>query len=352
MAKRTHYQVLGVDPKSDVTVIRTAYRQLVLKYHPDRSKDPQATARFMEVTEAFEVLRDPKLRAAYDETLKPKPKATQPAPAPIHRQAEPKKTAPPVSAELPRLATLYGRGRFKDAEALANLILTKDPRQPMPYAVLGDLARARGDLQRAAHMYALASQMDPNNETYIRKHEEVTMAVASSAESPAEPGHKMAAATVGFGLVACSGAYLALSKEPPLWPQMSLISTWTLGLIVMLFLSGISVGAALSVSRIIDRFSGPAGATGPVTPTVALGTLAIFSFWAAALVYVVLGLAQDAFSISTSRMMLAIGGVLILLAAASGLSGHLDPSQVLLWGGNLAYLGALCGWMVTDSLRR
>ncbi len=65
--KRDYYDILGVSRDADGTSIKKAYRQLALKYHPDRNpEDPKAEERFKEATEAYEVLREPELRALYD----------------------------------------------------------------------------------------------------------------------------------------------------------------------------------------------------------------------------------------------------------------------------------------------
>ncbi len=65
--KRDYYEVLGVPRDADTNAIKKAYRQLALKYHPDRNPDdPDAEEKFKEATEAYEVLRDPELRARYD----------------------------------------------------------------------------------------------------------------------------------------------------------------------------------------------------------------------------------------------------------------------------------------------
>jgi molecular chaperone DnaJ len=64
--KRDHYEVLGVARDADQKAIKDAFRQLALKFHPDRNKEPGAEDRFKEIAEAYAVLNDPQKRAAYD----------------------------------------------------------------------------------------------------------------------------------------------------------------------------------------------------------------------------------------------------------------------------------------------
>lgn len=68
MAKRDYYEVLGVSRSASEAEIKRAYRQLAMRYHPDRNPgDPEAEAAFKEVNEAYEILKDPQRRAAYDQ---------------------------------------------------------------------------------------------------------------------------------------------------------------------------------------------------------------------------------------------------------------------------------------------
>jgi len=68
MAKRDYYEVLGVDAKASQDDIKKAYRQLALKFHPDRNPgNTEAEENFKEAAEAYEVLRDPQKRNIYDQ---------------------------------------------------------------------------------------------------------------------------------------------------------------------------------------------------------------------------------------------------------------------------------------------
>ncbi len=66
MEYKDYYNVMGVGRDASADDIKRAYRRLARKYHPDVSKEKNAEARFKEIGEAYEVLRDPEKRAAYD----------------------------------------------------------------------------------------------------------------------------------------------------------------------------------------------------------------------------------------------------------------------------------------------
>lgn len=70
MEFKDYYKILGVEPDADLKAIKTAYRKLARKYHPDVSDVKDAGERFKEVAEAYEVLGDEKKRAEYDEVRK------------------------------------------------------------------------------------------------------------------------------------------------------------------------------------------------------------------------------------------------------------------------------------------
>tara|TARA_Y100000590_G_scaffold452259_1_gene595057 strand:- start:39244 stop:40365 length:1122 start_codon:yes stop_codon:yes gene_type:complete len=67
MAKQDYYDILGVEKNCDEKTLKSAFRKLAKQYHPDHnSGNPEAEAKFKEISEAYERLKDPEARAAYD----------------------------------------------------------------------------------------------------------------------------------------------------------------------------------------------------------------------------------------------------------------------------------------------
>src|SRR5260370_4184010 len=67
VTKRDYYEVLGVAREVDTRGLKSAYKKMAMKYHPDRNpNDLESEEKFKEAAEAYSVLRDPQKRAAYD----------------------------------------------------------------------------------------------------------------------------------------------------------------------------------------------------------------------------------------------------------------------------------------------
>ena len=68
MAKRDYYEILGVTKGADEGEVKKAYRQMALKYHPDKNPGDKASEeKFKEAAEAYEVLSNPDKKARYDQ---------------------------------------------------------------------------------------------------------------------------------------------------------------------------------------------------------------------------------------------------------------------------------------------
>jgi curved DNA-binding protein CbpA len=98
-----HYAVLRVHPSADADAIKAAYLREVFRWHPDRNPSAEATARTARINAAWEVLRDPDRRAAYDRrrTRSRSPSSPPPSSRPASAGAAPPR-ARPSRARPPR----------------------------------------------------------------------------------------------------------------------------------------------------------------------------------------------------------------------------------------------------------
>lgn len=70
LRKKSHYDVLGLTPKANMVDIKSAYYDLSKVYHPDRNDgSPESAQKFRDITEAYEILGNYKLRRLYDKGL-------------------------------------------------------------------------------------------------------------------------------------------------------------------------------------------------------------------------------------------------------------------------------------------
>lgn len=356
--KRSYYEVLGLERKATQEEIKKAYRKLVLIHHPDRSKSKESEAIFLEVTTAYEVLGDPQRRKEYDrlqainEELRKK-RASSPKTEPKQppRQTEAQKAAA-IKGDVERLVTFMSKGRFGDAEPLARKIITEDSKQPVPYAALGDIHRSRGQYRLASKMYAFAVQFDGSNLLYLRKHEETLAMVERDTErmQAQESEGRWLAPAVGVIITVVAACYVAISPEHPMFAKDTPISTWTMGLISMLFFSGAVMGATLSLSDYIDRFE-ITNTFGKLSPQFVFMALAIANIWLAGGLYLLVGFLTKGFVLSISRMLLSLVGVVAIVTMGAAASRAIDPYQVLLFGGTISAFGALLGWAFADGIR-
>jgi hypothetical protein len=114
---RSHYQVLGLDPLSDVDTIKKAFRREIARYHPDKvvhlgpEFQAMAAAKAAELTTAYTTLTNAPLRAAYDASLAGVP-APPPAPEPVSEAPARSAAATDGRSDIMRRAAL---GRLRAA---------------------------------------------------------------------------------------------------------------------------------------------------------------------------------------------------------------------------------------------
>ena len=139
MEYHDYYKTLGVPRTVAADELKRAYRRLARRFHPDVSKEKDAEARFKEVQEAYEVLKDPKKRAAYDELGSDYRGGQQFRPPPdwSTQFQQPRGGASgPDAGFSDFFSSLFGGGGFTGI----------DPRQGQGFHIRGEDQRARLDL--------------------------------------------------------------------------------------------------------------------------------------------------------------------------------------------------------------
>lgn len=356
--KRTAYETLGIKPTATPSEIKANYRRLVLKYHPDTTIESDANAKFLEVTEAYEILIDPDRRKEYDRILKMRAQRAQQkreAPAGSVRSSPPKQAQPTkldTQETRTKLVNLVSRGKLIDAENLARNVLAENPRSSLCYSILSDIHRARGETRQAFKMMAYAVQFEPANAIYNRKHDEL-LEVIHRAEQAADTGPEASwvAPFVGLALCVIAACYVALSPERPVFDRNSLIATWTVGLMGCALSAGAMVGACMSMGDLVEPLE-VTNSYGRVSASFVFMILACVNLWIAGVVYLLIGSMQGSFIVSVTRMLLAMIAALTIMTIGASLSHSINPYEVFAFGGSLVAFGALLGWVFADSFKQ
>ncbi|MCW5937212.1 MAG: J domain-containing protein [Fimbriimonadaceae bacterium] len=367
---RTHYDTLGLKWGASVEDVKAAYRRLAREEHPDVSSRPDAQDRFRAIQEAYEVLTDDRRKTAYDAILNKNSEAEKERRRRQKEREEEERLmrlaeermrdqAPRthIDQEAVRHVTaLVNQGRFIEAEQEALKMLQQESRQPVPYAVLGDVARYRGNLKKALENYGYAAQYEPANPIYQRKYEEVMVALNDPAANYRPtltdlPEVNAAPLVVSIGLVLGAAIYTFFAQDQAL--RLPLVTEWTASVIAMLPVAGVVLGAGLAASGAIAKYRAVSGsATMTLPPAVALALLSLVSYWLAAAVYFVVGTRQQTFNRSLSLLLGAVGAVTVLFGLFGMFRSGTLGMQNLVFGGNLVYIGSLVGWLIGDALRR
>lgn len=363
------YRILGLKDFADLDQVKAAYRQLALKVHPDRSPDPAATDRFIEVNKAYEVLSDPKRKRDYDAALKLRAQIDEkktepirgakvgpisedffqaPSPSPSAAQTQKAKSAL-VLSESNRMIVKFSRGELEEAERLANKVLGLDSRHALAYAVLGDVAAARGNLKLAAKQFAYACQMDPSNPLYLKRHVEMLDRSQRLADGKQDMNSRKSQGMGAFGICALLPVIVIFSwRNPPLLNGMGPFSGLGASLVLSSLVSGFFGGMAGGLNLMFPRFSQTmVTLTGNVSLMLAFVPVFVINFWLGALLLIGWGIVRNALG-STSLRVIGLCLALLVLHTLLGTLVGGNPTQILLWLGSLIYIGALLGWAVAD----
>jgi hypothetical protein len=266
--------------------------------------------------------------------------------------------------------------RYRDAIRLCKTVLDLDRRNAAACGLLGDVYRAQGRVDDAIYFYSLAAQLapTPQNRAVMAKLEALL-----TAERGARPGAATTArsteATLADGAArvrrrasrqVCAGAFgLALAvlvlfaavqvRAEPI-TELPWISGWTAPLVWGMVLAGATLGATLTLSGAVrpldeELFFTLAGRPGGHTPPLGLLLFLVggLFFYLAVGIYLLVGALQESFSRSLMRVFTAT--FLVISCMAFMVASPEVGRQILLFGGNVVFLGMLVGWLLGDFFR-
>ena len=184
---QTHYEVMGVRPEASASELKTVYYQLARRFHPDRFRKADAAqvsrieSAFARITQAYDTLRDDRLRSSYNGKLEARrkaeqladsaPKAATPAPEP---EAAVESVAEPVMLPAERAEIQFKEGlaalelgQPRTALGLFASAVSNAPKEPRYRAFYGQMLAANESTRRAAETELLeAIKLDPKNAEY------------------------------------------------------------------------------------------------------------------------------------------------------------------------------------------
>lgn len=365
-----HYRILGLDRHATYDEIKARYRQLVRELHPDVSNSPEATARFLQVTESYQVLSDPVRRSNFDAILdlERKRSETKPETAPQHPESReaPKRQAPkarPSTVGIPKdvrerldaAHAYFATGRLRLAEQEAKTLIGRHPRLAPAYALLGDVYRTQQKWDAAARMYSLAIQYAPHDRSFERRYQQVLdklEEIRLAKQGPIAKSIRNRNVALGVSLIVqpVLMGFVCISNDAPL-ALLPMIVHWTPSLLLMMFVSGALTGALLSASEQLDRWESLGSLGGRFSRAGVYGVLAAVQFWVALVAYGVSALLQEASSPSLTRLFVWTIVLTACFAVAFSLPQPHGWTEVATWGGNVLFLGSLAGWRVMDAFK-
>jgi len=363
--QRDYYEILGLPRTANIPQIKRRYRELARKYHPDVTRDKAVGQKaFVQITEAYKTLVDPEKRRAYDATLidATQPMRTSPGAA---RSSSPTRPRPPLRAEVARLVKdaemAFIRRRLNQAAELCKQAIRLDMTCARAHAVLGDVYRARRLHDHAINEYNYAVQFDPADEQSRKKLEKLPDRAVPITFSWETPEGRLSNQAILGSIIGWGFAFFLLfliyiypgEPIPLLKTLIGPIGNWSWNLIAFMFADGVLVGFLLGVNGLAghpdDELIFESGGRGwAIVPTGLL--LLIFPplfFLGAAALYLLFAFAQDTISKSIVRVIGAVMAIVLISAAMY----PLDRLSVVLFGGNVVFVGALVGWYLGAILR-
>lgn len=368
-SKRSYYEILGLPRDATAEQIKKRYRQLARKYHPDVVEDKVfGQEAFVEISEAYKTLIDPSSRAAYNLTLPPPEQKTAStgvrnaqnyAGGSTSGSASRQHTRPAATVDsLIRDAQFsFVKGRLNEAALLCRQAINMDKRNAKAHAILGDIYTAKHKINQAVVEYEYAVRYDPLDNESLDKLEKLISPRKS--QKPREQRERVAPQEVpssisrnavainaiGWPLAFAIMMFLSILPEEPiasLTNYLPLVDKWSWNVIAALFLSSAMAGVVMMSSGLLQHPDEELvfDESGILPIGIPLLLFSVVFFWGAAALYLILGALQGSLSKSVLKVFAAVTAVVLI----AGFLYPMGSDQVWLFGGNVAFTGALAGW--------
>lgn len=361
---RDHYEVLGLPRNSTPAQLKRRYRELVRKFHPDVAKDKATSHRlFIQINEAYEVLKDPARRKAYDDTLDldATVRAQRASTSGAQADSGPAPHAPRNVAQLLKDAQFaFIQRRPNAAVELCKQVLQIEPRNARAHAMLGDIYRAQGKTGAAIKHYTFAIQYNPADAESEKKLLRLIGKQADSQRSyhsAANPLRLRAISAIWWSIVFLLLLLIKVYPGSPIpWLKFYIpqISMWSWNLVGFIAAASAVAGAILSLNGLLRNpddelvFDNTGGSWAIVPVGLILLIGSGFFFPGAAGFYLIFGTLQG----NISRSVLTVFGLVIGVVFFATLMYEPKASmQVLTFGGNVAFISCLLGWYTGAAMK-
>jgi curved DNA-binding protein CbpA len=364
--QRSYYEILGLPRTASTAQIKKRYRELARKYHPDVAGNIPAGAKtFVEITEAYKTLTDPGKRRSYDAALIDTTRTVRPGSYRVQPGAQTRPRQAPTS-QVRKLVSdaefAVIRRRLNQAAELCKEAIKLDPKCAPAHAILGDIYRLRRLYDHAINEYNYAIQFDPSDRESQAKLEKLLARSRPITYSWETPEGKLSNEAIILNIIGWGMAFflLFLIYIYPGRPisglaglRIPFLEHWTWNLIGLMFGDGVLIGFLLGANGLADHpddelIFEPIGRGWSIIPTgILLLVFPPFFFIGAAAVYLLIGFAQGSISKSVLRVFAATMTIVLIAA----LMYPLDRMSVVLFGGNVVFVGALAGWYLGAILR-
>ena len=322
-------------------------------------------------------------------TQAPRPGASSPAPPASGASTANAGGGDEAARLLTTARAALSRMRFVEARDLAQASL-RVRRTAEGYEVLGDVYRMQGRTDEAMNMYTMSLQLAPRNTALMDRLQRLAQSTGTPTRraspqtgtprppppSPATAPYVPRPGAVGanilpekrpllhaFALLFGYGttfflllALVLFVRDAPTGAgplPLAAVSKWSGGLLTILLGCGVSLGWTMSVTGAVRRLEdelvfsrAQSGFVPPMGPVLLL--LSAVSFWAAAIVHILLSVLQEA---RIEGILKAFGAVTVVVLIAGLFYDSTGQTQVFLWGGNVVFLSFVSGWFVGDLFR-